>query len=131
MAELRMDALAALAEQRQHVALLVILEDEQMLESFPPSARYFLGEAYRLRNAEGDLERAGEEMSRATREAPDFAPAWRGLGLHLMRHGDDRAAADALETYLALVPEATDAAFIENYITNLRAAVAASEGEKP
>lgn len=131
MTALRLDALAALAEQRQHVAILVLLEDEQMLASYPPSARYFLGEAYRLRNAEGDLERAGEEITRAAREAPDFAPAWRGLGLHLMRHGDGIAAADALETYLALAPNATDAAFIESYIANLRATAAAPEGENP
>lgn len=73
-----------------------------------------------MRNEEGDRA-AALEWYEASAEYPD-APGetFRGLGELYRAAGDDAAAADAFERYIAIAPDARDAAFIERLITDLR-----------
>lgn len=118
----RVAALSDQLERRRHVALRVLLEDEDVLASYRPGARFFLGEAYRLRGDDGDLQRADANFRQAVAEDPGFAPAWRGLGLFQLRQGNKPDALAALERFLELEPDAADAAFIRRYIEQLQGA---------
>lgn len=119
----RLAALADQLEQRRHDALLVLLEDQDVIASYPAAARYYLAEAYRIRGKDGDIETALNNYRMAVDGSPEFAPAWRGLGLFHLRRGEQAEALHAFERFLALDPEATDRAFIERYIEQLQGAV--------
>jgi beta-barrel assembly-enhancing protease len=84
---------------------------------------YFLGEAYRRRNAKGDGEKAMAAY-RAAIAAPDVPVlAYRGLGLVALKGGKAEAdtAREAFEKYLALASDAKDRATIEYYLTTMGA----------
>ncbi|KAA2286311.1 M48 family metallopeptidase [Arenimonas fontis] len=82
---------------------------------------FYLAEALRRRNEPGDQARA-EALYEAVLGQPDPpAGAWREWGLVLRGRGNRVAAAEALRRYLALAPEADDAAFIRHYLTELEA----------
>lgn len=118
----RLAALADQLERQRHDALLVLLEDEDVIASYPAAARYYLAEAYRKRGDEGDDDRVMTSYRIAVEQDPEFAPAWRGLGLYHLRRGERADALHAFERFLALAPEATDRAFIERYIEQLQGA---------
>jgi len=82
---------------------------------------YFEGEAYRLRRNAGDFERAAEAFARAITHADAPAEAFREHGAALLRAGDRVGALAALETYLAMAPDAEDRMLIEDDIATLRA----------
>ncbi len=70
------------------------------------------GEVYRLRNAEGDDLKAAAAYAAATALADAPPEAWRAHGYSLLQAGRKSAAIDALERYLAMKPDAPDAAMI-------------------
>ncbi len=82
--------------------------------------RFARGEVYRLREAEGDLERAGADLLRATALPDAPAQAFRALGLLRRRQGDAPAAVAAFEHYLSRAPQAGDAGLIQTYLTQLK-----------
>lgn len=81
--------------------------------------QYGLGEAYRKRNEKNDLA-AAENAYRGALATPDAPPeAWRGLGLLAMKAGRNAEAKDAFTQYRAKLPDATDKAMIDFYLTQL------------
>lgn len=80
------------------------------------TARLVLAEAQRKRNRDGDLATARTSLEALTRESPALAPAWRELGLVLLRQGDSAQAAGHFKRYLALAPDAPDRAYLETYL---------------
>jgi predicted Zn-dependent protease len=94
---------------------------KQLLKAEPQSGelQYYLGEAYRRRNANGD---AGNAMAayRAAIAATD-APnaAHRGLGLVALKAGQKNVARDEFQKYLSLVPMASDRATVEYYLATM------------
>ena len=82
-----------------------------------PQSYNDLGEAYRR------LEQYDKAMS-AFREAighdENYAPAWYNLGLAAVAQDDKRTAAEAFDRYLALRPDAADAAQVRAWIVELR-----------
>lgn len=81
--------------------------------------QYGLGEAYRKRNQKNDGA-AAENAYRGALEAPDAPPeAWRGLGLLAMKAGDNAKAKDAFIQYQAKLPDASDKAMIDFYLSQL------------
>jgi tetratricopeptide (TPR) repeat protein len=78
------------------------------------------GDAYRLRDGEGDAEAALTAYRSAISEPDVPARAYRELGMMLRALGRrPREAAEALRSYLDLDPGAADRAFIEHYIEDL------------
>ena len=67
---------------------------------YPLSAWFYLGEAYRLRDEEGDAASSAEAYATAIAQAPEFAPSYRALGLYYMKQGDARQAEDHFTRYL-------------------------------
>jgi beta-barrel assembly-enhancing protease len=74
--------------------------------------RFNEGEVYRLRNATGDASKAAAAYAAAVALADAPPEAWRAHGYARMKAGDRAEAADALSRYLALKPDAPDAAVI-------------------
>ena len=98
--------------------LILVLGDPERRREYPPEAAYYLGEAYRLRNNEGDPELAKREYTLSLELAPGFAPAYRALGLMHYRHGEKGLAAPLFRRYLELEPCAPDREYIETYLKN-------------
>jgi hypothetical protein len=101
------------AQQRYRDAIAVYRE---ALSHGPDSAaiRNNLAEAYR---AAGDREKARHEFEALLRKNPDYAPAHYGLAVLLDdERGDRRLAADHYRRYLALAPQAPDAAQVRQWL---------------
>lgn len=77
---------------------------------------YYRAELARLRDGEGDADRAVALYREAI--AGDEAPpiAYRNLGLLLRRKGDAPGARECFEKYVTLVPAAPDRAVIDSYL---------------
>ena len=119
--KLQLELLADYLELSQHQSVLLILERPNAFERYPSSAWYYLGEAYRLRNDEGDAVRSIDAYRTAIQQAPGFAPSYRALGLYHMKNNEPVQADNYFSRYLELQPNAADRGYIEHYQTNLKA----------
>jgi predicted Zn-dependent protease len=81
--------------------------------------QYGLGEAYRKRNQKNDLAAAENAYRGALATANPPAEAWRGLGLMAMKAGNNAEAKDAFTQYRVKLPDASDKAMIDFYLTQL------------
>jgi predicted Zn-dependent protease len=111
-------------QRRMFSSSVQVLTD---LKSSSPSEDYglidfYLGEAYRRRNKEGDKAQATSLYAQSIHESGAPAAAWREHGLMLRDAGDRAAAAAALRRYLELAPQAEDLAFVTGYLAELEAA---------
>jgi predicted Zn-dependent protease len=107
-------------EMGQYQTVLLILEREGAFAHYPSTARFYLGEAYRLRGHEGDTERSAVAYETAVEQAPDFAPSYRALGMHHMKANRAEPAVSCFNRYLELDPDAADRGYVEQYLINLR-----------
>ena len=114
------DAVVANLERRRPKVVIFLLEGEGLLDRYPPDYRYYLGEAYRLRDDPGDRTRAETEYATVVTTCPDFAPSYRALGKIRMSQGRDAEACGLFDRYLKLAPEAPDRAYVEHYLSRLR-----------
>jgi predicted Zn-dependent protease len=113
---LRMQSLADDLEAFRYRQLILVLADPARRREYPPEASYYLGEAYRLRNDQGDDALAEREYKISIDGASDFAPAYRALGSLYYRRGDKAAAMPLFRHYLALAPDAIDRGYVEAYL---------------
>jgi len=81
--------------------------------------RFGEGEVYRLRNAKGDALKAASAYAVATTLADAPPEAWRAHGYALLKAGNEAEAHEALNRFLAMNPEAPDAAMIRLTLTQL------------
>ena len=88
----------------------------------PSAARgpFMLGELSRQRGAEGAADAALAEYRRAIALDAAYPEPYRSIGLLLYKRGDKAGAREAFEKYLSLVPQASDRAYIEQYIGSSR-----------
>ena len=93
----------------------------KLLKTEPDSAelQYFLGEAFRRRNATGDVEGATQAYQQAIAAGNAPTAVYRGLGLVALKAGQRDVAKDSFEKYLAMTPEASDRAMVQFYLTSL------------
>jgi predicted Zn-dependent protease len=116
----RLDALDMIWKRDDGVTLVFLLDTEQRLATLPPWCRFYLGEGYRLRNEDGDAERAIAELERTTREAPEFAASWNALGRLYLRQGAKDKALQAFQRYVAMDPQGREAGYARQYIAQLQ-----------
>jgi predicted Zn-dependent protease len=107
-ARARLEYLRLAAETGRHRSIVVQLEAPFRAGGVDPAAAFWLGEAYRLRADEGDLERAAAVYRAVLERDPGQAAAWRGLGEISRRAGSTADAADAFRRYLDGAPDAVD-----------------------
>jgi len=118
-ASARVAALDGILHEGNGKLLVHLLEREDLLASLPPFCRFHLAEGFRLRNAEGDRDKALAAYRETLTNAPDYAPTYAALGKRLMHDGDKAGALPLLRKYLELEPQSMDKGFIELYITTL------------
>jgi beta-barrel assembly-enhancing protease len=134
----RMNALEQIHRQGDGKVLVFLLEEEGLLESLPPEARFHLAEGFRLRSEKArrasgdkrtdqeieaqrasDAARAIEEYEKTLIEAPGFAPTWQALALHHFRAGDKPRALEYFRRYVELEPDPKRNGYARQYIDSL------------
>jgi beta-barrel assembly-enhancing protease len=100
--------------------VLLALCNPEDLEDYPPYVYYYIGEAYRQRGEQGDEISAEENYLEAIREAPEFAPSYRALGVLYYKEGAYRDASLYLTEYLVRAPAAPDHGYVERYLSTAR-----------
>lgn len=106
-------------EAYRYKQLILVLSDPERRREYPPEAGYYLGEAYRLRNNDGDMDLAKREYTLSLELAPSFAPAFRALGLLHYKRGEKSSAAPLFKRYLELDPAAPDREYIQAYLKDI------------
>ena len=104
----RIDYVRLAVETGRQKSVVAMLEPVVRSGGASAEAAFWLGEAYRLRGEEGDLDHAVQAYRTAIETPPGVAAAWRGLGEIARRRGEREQAADAFRRYLDASPEATD-----------------------
>jgi len=102
----------------QYDETIVLMDRWVARDSQRADSLYTRGEARRLRAQAGDAELALKDLQAAT-QAPrgkGQVPAWRSLGYLHQQGGAGELARLAFERYLALAPQAPDAAMIQIYL---------------
>ena len=100
----------------EYAESIVVISQLLKAEANSSDLQYFLGEAYRRRNADGDLAKATASYHAAIGAADAPIAAYRGLGLVALKAGQKDVARDAFAKYLSLAPEANDRAMIQFYL---------------
>ena len=107
--------------RRMYAASLLVIGD--LLVDAPPEDRglltFYLGEAYRRRNAAGDRARAAPLYASAVSMPGAPAAAWREHGFALRDAGRVAEARAALQRYLAESAAAEDRAFVQAELNKL------------
>lgn len=119
-ATVRASVLEELRAQRKATALIFLMGDEGMATENAPVGWFMLGEGYRLRGREGDVDRAAEQYRKSTTAFPEYAPAWGALGRYYARRGDREHAIECLERFLQLAPDSRDAPFARQALAKLK-----------
>ena len=78
--------------------------------------RFYEGEVWRLRNRRGDDVRAAQSYAAAVAYPDAPADAWRWHGISLMKAGRSAEARSAFARYLAMKPNAPDAAWVRQMV---------------
>ena len=78
--------------------------------------RFYEGEVWRLRNRAGDDARAAQSYAAAVLYPDAPADAWRWHGISLMKAGRSVEARQAFTRYLAMKPDAPDAAWVRQMV---------------
>jgi len=78
--------------------------------------RFYEGEVWRLRNRKGDDVRAAQSYAAAVVYPDAPADAWRWHGISLLKEGRAGEAKAAFSKYLAMKPDAPDAAWVRQMI---------------
>jgi predicted Zn-dependent protease len=91
---------------------------EKYLAIKPDDAKayYLLGEVFRKRCEEGDIEKAKKNYQKAISVDSTYPYSYKGIGLIHYKQGEIFFAKESLEQYLSLLPQAFDRAYIEGYI---------------
>ena len=89
------------------------LIEQHAKDSWDGELRFFQGEVYRLRGAEGDKVQAAEAYAAAVAFQDAPASAWKAHGYELLKSGNAVEGKAALSRYLELQPEAPDAAMVK------------------
>lgn len=139
----RMDALKQIHRGGDGRTLVFLLDDEKLLKSFPPEARYYLAEGFRLRSEKAkrpgkdhrspqeieaqrasDSARAVEEYRLTMEQSPDFAPTYEALAMKYYHAGDKSRALDLFRRFVELNPDPKQNGYARQYIEMLSKEVA-------
>ncbi len=120
VAGLRQNVLKEKIIAGQYNEIIAVLTEEDLALRYGDLGRFYLAEAYRLRNKDGDYQKAIVAYQSVVNTCPDFAPAYRSLGMIHLKSKHYQEAIEKLERYLALQPEAEDRAFVKQYLKKAR-----------
>jgi len=102
--------------RRRKTGETIALFERLLRQSDDGETRFFLGEAYRLRAADGDGARALGEYAAAESRSACPPEMFRSRGMLQRQAGDTAAASASFRHYLSLRPAAEDAEMIRSYL---------------
>lgn len=117
--KLRMESLEQELSFGRYKHVIALLSDEAVLQRYPSTVHYYLGEAYRKRNEKEDAEIAMREFDKVIALNASFAPTYRAKGLLLMSQNKTEQAVSMFKRYLELAPEAGDKSYVDGYLETL------------
>ena len=117
---LRQTVLQEKLETGHYDEIIAVLTDKDLASRYGETGRFYLAEAYRLRDREDDHKKAIIAYHAAIESCPDFAPTYRSLGMVYLKSKKFKDAAEFLGRYMALEPAAEDKAFVEQYLKQAR-----------
>lgn len=106
-------------ERHQYKTVIYWMEEANRDHLFPAYSPYYLGEAYRQRDEEGDDALSLAAYEEAVEKAPDFAPTHRALGVKYMDQKDYLKAETHFNKYLSLNPDAVDKGYVKQYLEKI------------
>lgn len=103
-------------DYERHIHLFETLKAQGHSEGV---VNYYLGESYRLRRDEGDVEKAVSHWKQAAQSHDAPPETWRALAEHYRKTKDKAQAKEHYKTYLLKAPNAPDKSLIAKYIERL------------
>jgi predicted Zn-dependent protease len=107
-------------EGKHFESAAAMFEKASRVDPRDPEPHHYLGRIALETQGAGGVDRAIGHFEEATRADDKYAPAFRDLGLAYYRKGERPNAVTAFERYLALDPNANDAARIKQSIAELK-----------
>jgi beta-barrel assembly-enhancing protease len=97
-------------------AVIAALKDGHGDRLYGPKAMFYLGEAYRLRNGQGDRSKAIICYQCAQEKLKGFAPLYESLGILYLKTGAYDRAVASFKRYLQLNPHGSQSEFVRPYL---------------
>ena len=113
--QLRIDVLDKKIEKGRYNAVIAILENDGLARSYGHARYFYLGEAYRLRAEESDLEKALEQYSLYELSNGDRS-VLKPRGITHLKLGNYDLAERDFKQYLNVTQDAPDRGFVEQYL---------------
>ncbi|HVZ43208.1 MAG TPA: M48 family metalloprotease [Ramlibacter sp.] len=107
-------------QRGQYEESLVLFDRLLKRDASDAEVLYARGEVYRLRDEQDDLDRGFADLLKASASPKAPAQALRSLGLVYRRRNDAGGARQSFERYLAVAPDAPDAALIRSYLAQMK-----------
>jgi beta-barrel assembly-enhancing protease len=120
IAPMRLGWLEDEVKRGQYEESLVLFQRMLRKDAQDVDVLYARGEVYRLRDENGDSDRALADLDRATGLMKAPPQAFRSLGLLCRQRQDTAGAAHAFQAYLTQAPQAPDAAMVRAYLSELK-----------
>lgn len=118
--QLRVESLEMELSFGRYKHIIALLSEESVFNRYPPTAHYYLGEAYRKRNAKDDIAMAVAQFEKAIALIPEFPQTYRGMGMVKMAENKKSEATTYFKKYLELAPNAKDSSYVMEYLDNLK-----------
>lgn len=131
----RMNAVEQIHRGGNGRVLVFLLEDEKLIDTLPPEARYYLAEGFRLRAEKSrqpskdtrpakeveaqrvaDAARAVEEYEKTIAAVPEFAPTYEALAMHHYRNGSKVRSLELFRRFVELTPDPRKTGYARQYI---------------
>ncbi len=95
---------------------------EKYLAIYPKSSQghYLLGEIYRQKGNTEDFKKAKEYYRKAIALNSSYPQAYKGIGLLYFKQGQKSKAGKAFRSYLTMLPQAADRAYVKEYINQCK-----------
>lgn len=117
---IRLDALRKDIGQDRFKSVILVMEDKNKRNYYPPAAYYYLGEAYSRRDEAGDADKALSAYKKAEKSAPKYAPTYMRLGMHYMKKNNKRMAKSYFKKYLRVAPKNdSNRDYVQQYLASL------------
>jgi predicted Zn-dependent protease len=113
---IRLSALKEKLQRGMHASIIHELTLENWQSYYPRQAQFFLGEAYRLRQENDDLEKAESTLLNFIGHSQSYTDAYLSLGIICLKKGRYTDAKGHFQTYLARKPDTKDSDYVFQYL---------------